>query len=181
MAVVVCNGLPKTGTHALLKCVELLGVPHARDHMEHGHWPHGYAPEGKHICIFRDPRNVLVSWVRFARNEAVSAGFLMAAIRAYYSGESFVAEAGMFTPYLSDPNALAVRFEDLLSDGGASVIAIAGFIGVPEIPDVYESIPGMTVTYTGALSVWQDHWTDQVDAVWQEEGGPQLLADWGYS
>lgn len=90
---VVCNGPRKAGTHLLLRCVEALGFPslpgiakpgrydakgygwnHDRDWLKNalnghcvlGHLPYRSRLSGHtHIVILRDPRNLVVSYMRW--------------------------------------------------------------------------------------------------------------------
>ena len=67
---ILVNGFPKSGTHALLKAVELLGIPVrseqidvAIDHAELNHLPYEEPRDrdDRFLFIKRDPRNVLIS------------------------------------------------------------------------------------------------------------------------
>ncbi len=73
---IICNGIPKSGGHLLVKCVELLGVPWKQAALDGtdprgeccvwGHWTRNTEdndypmPDGKHILIIRHPRNTLI-------------------------------------------------------------------------------------------------------------------------
>ena len=90
---VVCNGFPKTGTHALQRAVRLLGCKDTRQ----GHFPFHvvHVAQGQHIHICRDPRNALVSWVRWTNpprdvmRPDVMEGLLIGAIQGFRAGRSF--------------------------------------------------------------------------------------------
>jgi len=170
---IVCNGLPKTGTHALMKAVQLLG----RVDTEHAHSPTGVT--GQHIHICREPRNVLVSWVRFIRSE-VTQGFLIGAMQEYFEEGTFHDEYMAYSHWLNDAP-LSVRFEELIGDGGVTIQAVADYLQVPYLSDAYDHLPGLTVTYTGQLSNWRDHWTPEVESAWVTHGGPEIESVYGYA
>lgn len=182
---IICNGIPKSGTHALVKTVELLGIPWVQEgcagpHCIHGHFPASDPPpEGRHILIVRQPRNILVSWCRFTRS-TVTDGFLMAVMRKFWEGGAFYDAVVDFAGHTQNPDVLTIRFEDLLGNSN-TVVQIAGFIGVPVLPDTFENIPGLTQTYTGRLSNWRKHWNDRVEAAWVEHGGPEAERVFGYA
>jgi hypothetical protein len=171
MTGVYANGIPKSGTHALTKTIQLLGVA-----CELSHSPYASKPDGKTVCTFRNPRNILVSWLRFT-GQPVTQGMLIEQMQTF-EGEGIAAAGAKYTPYLTDPAVLCVHYEELWQDGGATVAQIASFLGVPVLDDCYDNIPGLTVSWTGSPSQWQDHWTDIVDAAWKEHGGEELEAAW---
>ena len=173
MSKIIANGLPKTGTHALNKTIQLLGVP-----SEIGHLTYAEKAEGKIICTFRNPRNVIISWLRFT-GRPVTQGMIIEQIRNY-GNIGIVNACAEYTPYLSDDSVLCVKYENLYTDGGKTVEEIADFLGVPVLDDCYPNIPGLTVTWTGKPSNWKEHWTDEVDKVWVKCGGPELEAAWKY-
>lgn len=171
MTGVYANGIPKSGTHALAKTIQLLGVP-----CEMAHEPYVSKPGGKTICTFRNPRNIIISWLRFT-GQPVTQGMLIETMQTFES-EGIAAAGSKYTPYLTDPDVLCVRYEDLYTDGGATVAQIADFLGVPVLDDCYPNITGLTMTWTGSPSQWQDHWTDAIGAAWKEYGGEELEAAW---
>ncbi len=205
---VICNGNVKAGRHALIKTVELLGIPW--DHQERGrpghcisgHWP-GHRPpppvtahllrkataredgkplpepDFKHIHIIRHPRNMLVSWVRFTRTD-VAPGYLIAAFKSYFEGRPIYDEFVGYRGWLNDPEVLNVRFEGLTSDDGETAQQIADFLDVPMLPDVVERRLGGTITWTGKLSNWEDHWSEIIDQAWGEARGPEIEEMFGY-
>ena len=84
MTGVYANGIPKSGTHALAKTIQLLGVP-----CEMAHEPYVSKPGGKTICTFRNPRNILVSWLRFT-GQPVTPRLLIEQMQAF-EGEGIAA------------------------------------------------------------------------------------------
>ena len=178
---VVCNGFPKTGTHALQRAVRLLGCKDTRQ----GHFPFHVA-QGQHIHICRDPRNALVSWVRWTNpprdvmRPDVMEGLLIGAIQGFRAGRSFYEEAMEFAHWLDDAP-LSIRFEELIGDGGVTVQAIADYLQVPHLPNAYFHLAGQTKTYTGALSDWRDHWNPDVEYAWEANGGHEIEEAFGYT
>lgn len=170
-----CNGIPKSGTHALEKAVQLLGQK-----TQHGHLPYSKKPSHTHILILRHPKNMLVSWVRFIRS-IVTQGFLIEAMSNYSQEDAgtFYDEFLAYKPYLTDKDTLVVKYEDLvLSD--ECIKKIADYLDVPYLDDAFDSLLGMTKTWTGRPSVWQEHWTDEVQKVWENINGPEIEKVWNY-
>ena len=58
--------------------------------------------------------------------------------------------------------------------------AIAAHLGVDYVDGAWEWLPGMTRTWHPEHSDWTRVWTPQVQAVFDEIGGPALLERWGY-
>lgn len=170
---VFCNGFPKCGNHALMKAVELLGVPGSVNHFAADE----KLPEGisSHIFIKRDPRNVIVSWLRF-HSDLVTPGKFLARFRRF-SDSSLSEEMSRYEGWLS--LAYVVRYEDLVRDDSA-MRGIAAMLGVPYIDGAWEQLENHTVTWNAVKSDFRSVWTPEVEAVWNEEGGRELLARWGY-
>lgn len=173
MTTPIINGFPKSGNHALLKACQLLGLPIPSVN----HLPYSKKTSGKHILIIRDPRNILVSKLRF-EGSRVTPGMVISKFRLF-DKKSLVEEMAEYEGWLTDPDTLVVKFEELVSD--PSIIKkIAEFVDTPYIEGAFEELPGLTRTWTGALSNYQDYWTQDVANVWDAEGGPELLKRWNY-
>ena len=166
------NGFPKSGCHALEKACQLLGQPCQVEHI-----PYGGVVGDKHIFIKRDPRNVVCSWLRFS-GQAVTPGMFITAFRQFQN-MSLVTDMAEYEGWLIDPNTLVVRYEDLIASA-TTMQSIALYLGVPYIVGAFEDLPGLTVTWFSNHSDYTTIWTADVNAVWQAEGGPELLARWGY-
>jgi hypothetical protein len=163
---ILVNGIPKSGTHALLKAVQLLGIPDDAVRLEH--LPFGLLPDGvnKHIYIIRHPRNVLVSYCRW-QNRPVAAGMLIGFMRSF-EGKSFADYWQTFSGWMTDPATFVVRYEALLANS-AVIAKIAAYLGVPCLVDAFANIPGLTPTWTGAPSDWSTVWNRDIDAEWQKD------------
>ena len=169
---VATSGFPKSGNHALVKATQLLGIPCQVEHIKFCE-----AVADKHVFIKRDPRNIICSWLRFNGNP-VTAGMFITAFRDF-QGRPLVDEMADFEGWLTDSNTLVVSYEALiLSD--AEVRRIAAYIGVPYIDGAFAALPGMTRTWFPEHSDYRTVWTPEVEAVWNAEGGPELLKRWGY-
>ena len=164
---ILCNGLPKSGTHALVKAVELLGCVDVRQ--DHIPYTEGLKVD-KHLYIQREPRNMLVSWVRFAY-PTVTKGYLIGAIKNYGSMKMSLPEAILrFDSWEHRKNVLVVEFESLI-ENDREMRRIAEYLEAPFLDDAFENLPGGTATWTGKLSRWEDYWCPEIDEIWNEYFG----------
>ena len=133
-----------------------------------------------HIHIRRDPRNVLMSMLRYTKR-TVSPGTFLTAFRSFeLSGStSLVDQMAGYEPWLSDPDTLNIKYEDLVSSD-AVMRAIATHIGVPYLDGAFEDLPGWTITWNDVPSDYTEVWTPLVQEAWAAEGGNELLERWGY-
>ena len=168
---VITNGFPKCGNHALVKAVELLGQPCLVEHTPYS------APIGQQVFIKRDPRNAVCSWVRFI-HKPVTPGMFITAFRQFQNAP-LITEMAEYEGWLSDPQTLVVRYEDLIASD-AEMRRIAAYLGVPYLADSFDELPGLTRTWHADHSDYQVIWTPEVESVWGSEGGPALLTRWGY-
>ena len=167
------NGFPKAGNHALVKACQLLGQPCSVEHIAYAGKPAG-------ACVFikRDPRNIVLSWLRF-QNQPVTPGMFITHFRTFQTA-SLVEEMAAYEGWLTDPDTLVVRYEDLIASD-APMRRIAAYLGVPYIDGAFEHLPGLTRTWHADHSDYAAFWTPGVEKVWRKEGGPELLARWGYA
>lgn len=165
----ITNGFPKSGNHALVKALQLLGQPCQVNHIKFGG-----VVEGPHIFIKRDPRNVICSWLRF-NGQPVTPGMFITAFRKFQE-RSLVEEMSEYEGWLTG---FAVRYEDLIASD-AEMRRIAEYLDVPYIEGAFEALPGMTRTWFADHSDYSAIWTPEVEAAWTAEGGNELLARWGY-
>lgn len=181
----IANGMPKTGTHALLKGMELLGIPASLAGPQDGfgymdHIPYSASPPaGKMVHIIRHPKNMLISWVRWVGNP-VTEGMLIGAIQSYNT-IGIAATLDAYQGWLSDANVHTVKYEDLVASAQA-LTDIATFLGVSYLVDAFANLPGLTETWTGSPSDYTTKaaWTANVDAAWTAAGIPARQAAFGY-
>lgn len=169
---VITNGFPKSGNHALVKAVQLLGLPCQVNHI-----PFGADLDSSHTFIKRDPRNIVCSWLRFY-GKPVTPGMFIAAFRDF-GGKPLVEAMAEYEGWLSDCLTHVVKYEELIASD-AVMREIAVNLGFPYIDGAFEALPGMTRTWFAEHSDYRTIWTPEVEAVWAAEGGPELLARWGY-
>ncbi len=156
----------------LAKAVQLLGVNCGPDHIEHGQ-----PISGPHVFIKRDPRNVVVSWLRFT-GKPVTQGMFISALGDFYQERTLVDSFSRYEGWLDDWGTLVTSFEALQSK--AELVRIAEYIGVPYLEDAYPALPGGTFSWTGKHSDYRDVWTPLVQKAWKDVGGDALMKRWGY-
>lgn len=179
---ILANGFPKHGNHALVKAMQLLGLPARVQHA------HDLQADARVAFIKRDPRNGLLSWIR-QQGYPQTPGMFIAHFRQFDMGADPTLEHPMagslpqvmqpFEHWLTDERAIVVSYEALTADD-AEMRRLADWAGVPYIADAFNWLPGMTKTWCADHSDWRKVWTPEVQAVWAAEGGPELLARWGY-
>lgn len=169
---VFCNGFPKSGNHALAKALELLGIP---AEVNHEPFPSERPNGAQHILIKRDPRDIVVSWLRFNR-QPVTPGTFIAAFRKFQQ-RSLVEEMMQFEGWLE--RAFVVPYESLIR-APALMQAMAKQLGTYYIDGAWENLPNHTSTWNAVRSDYREVWTSQVRETWSAEGGNELLMRWGY-
>lgn len=179
----LANGFSNSGTHALKKGMELLGLE-----VEHLHEPHhratGAKPlkfDGRMVVIYRHPRNVLVSSVR-ANAEPVTEGALIRMIRTFVRPSvtgPFARVYREYFPWRDDRRCLAVTYEQLVASE-QTLFDIAAHCETPYLESAFPNLPGLTRTWSGAPSNWADHWTPAVDEVWTASGVQAVQIEAGY-
>ena len=168
---VTTSGFAKAGNHALVKAVQLLGQPCEVTHVAY------VGPIGQHVFIKRDPRNIVCSWLRF-NGRPVTPGMFITALRLFQHA-SLVEELAAYEGWLTDPQTLVVSYEALIASD-AEMRRIAAYLDVPYLDDAFSELEGLTSTWFAQHSDYRAIWTPEVEAVWAAEGGPVLLARWGY-
>lgn len=186
---VIVNGMPKSGTHAVMAWLADMGLKRRpgtilpapmfkvravgveleaikRDFREGmfvlAHVPASRSLWAPTITVFRDPRNMLVSYCRHRMREDNIGISIPEAIRDYW-GQPFVPTYISYLPWRGLCTTL--RYEDLRPSNGARI---------------YEDHPRDWNTYTGCSSNWRDVWDGEAEDAWQEAGGPELLNRAGY-
>ena len=172
---ILANGFPKSGTHALVKAIALLG-----HEVQHSHTPYGddVSEYSHHVFIRRDPRNVILSKVR-SEGQRITQGMVIGKIRRWNDNdEPFAQVLARYAPWLTQAP-LVIRYEELIADESVLKL-IAKYLGVPYLGDAFRNLPGTTRTWNPEHSDYRVVWTPEVDAVWREQGGAAILQEWGY-
>lgn len=172
---VIASGHPKSGCHALVKALHLLGWPCQVEHREHDS-----GLVDRHVFIKRDPRNVAVSWVRWLK-QPVTEGTVIAAMRNIANTwKTLPASLAEYQGWLHQQNTLVVSYEALTASP-AELHRMAKYLGSTVPPDAWPNLLGGTETWSGQPSDWQSVWTPGIEQHWQSIGGAELLRTWGYA
>lgn len=173
-------GIPKSGTNALVKACKLVGL-RPSEHMHTANFR--LAEKHKVAYIYRNPRNVLISALRYRNHQSrymtsditeeklieCFFDFFNAPINCFYMG---------YARWMTS-QAHIVRFEDLIKDEN-ELIRLADYGGVERKHGLHGELFGGTNTWTGELSDWRKFWTDGIDKVWKEEGMEDIEKGLGY-
>lgn len=158
----------------------------------------------KVITIFRDPRNALVSAMRYKPAPATKGGehyfrgkyklsdkdrMLDLLRNGYNKFPTWAEYTRAFLPWLK--HGLAVRFETISTL--SALQAICGYLNVDGDIDYLadhligngKEIDGKPMyasdsTWSGKLSDWHDYWDDEIQAAFEATGCAALLKDLGY-
>lgn len=171
---IFANGVAKCGNHALVKAIELLGLNASVNHIPFAEHESEYEAI---VFIKRDPRNALMSWLRF-ENKPITQGTFIAGLSNFATCGDLVAEFDAYYPWLNC-GAHVVAYEDLIRDDVA-LRTLAGYLGVPYLEDAFANLPDHTLTWNPEHSDYRTIWTPAVQIAWSEAGGNALLERWGY-
>ena len=172
------TGIPKSGTNALWKACKLLNQKAMHIHTTDT----GLLDKMKVVYVYRNPRNVLVSAVRY-QNEQLRGmdqevtqeklrdsffNFFNARLDTMYDG---------YAPWL-DSSAYKVSLEAFLKND-QEMRRLAKYLGVG-YNNTWEQLPGDTYTYMEEKSDWRQHWGPEIDSLWEEFGMKGLEEILGY-
>ena len=169
-----CGGAPKSGTNLLLKAISLFNT---NDDVRKHHYgfdkPFPFEDDAHpQVQIIRNPRNTLISWVRFKslpRNNDTIIKSMELCIDYMNSHFDCIADDRWHT----------VRFEELLSDPKV-IEGIGEYLGLPLVENHFEKLWGDTSTFTNDLTDWKDWWTEEVNEAWTTKGGVELETKMNY-
>lgn len=199
---IVANGCPKSGTHALMRLLSLQGKqrcpgilkavsPHfgltlnptpadlnpitlsaardfSNDYFIHGHVRVAAAVQWlTFVTVKRDPRNVLVSYVRWTRKERGTTDVpdLCEAMDRFFS-HPFPKTYRAFLGW--EKYGTVLRYEDIAEQCASIDI------------DLYANSTTNRDTWTSAPSDWRNWWSERIEKKWRQIGGPDLVAEAGY-
>jgi len=145
---IMVTGAPKSGTHWVADLCRSCGWL-----VLHLHQPYCKGSVVPAVCVYRHPKNMLISMCRH-RGDEVNTGNLAQWMLNYYHGRDLVAVYGEYLGYSTHkgPNVFIINFEDLVA-------------GAPS-PD--------SATKTGSHSDWRDHWNGELEQCWRTIGGTEL-------
>jgi Sulfotransferase domain len=195
--VIVVNGVPKSGTHAVLALLDTFGLKRC---------PGTLLPLHDYYYVEAVPHLTMASLQAIPDN-----CYILAHVPALSSGQML--QGLKFITVFRDPRNCLVsycrhrkRVEDLNVSIAEAIRNYWGspFVGLYEsylgwrgksVVLRYEDLPGSVVgsgqgiykgsgtdwnTRTGAPSRWQAVWTEEDEAAWVKAGGPELLVKAGY-
>lgn len=119
------------------------------------------------VTIFRDPRNVLVSYARHQQRVHGNRISLVEALHDFL-GRPFMEVYRGFLPWRRG-RSLCLRYEDFP----------AGFAG--DGAGLYRHAKRDHNTWTGEPSNWREVWDYEIDHAWRNAGGWFLVRDAGYA
>ncbi len=143
-------------------------------------------PSPKLVIFLRDPRNRMVSMLRYKRPNAIAAesdGALAALLDGSKGGGNPIdfmrSWAGVWA---RRSDGLIVRFEELMADKLAQTERIKAYLDAPGEPQAAVDYTfGKSGTWTGRHSRWQEWFGPLSRAVWLRRGGQTLQHMMGYS
>lgn len=168
----IINGFYKSGNNALRKACELLGVE-----MPINHIPYADNPGGPCIFIKRDPRNVIVSMIRFRQLQVTVENFQ--ALATNFNTDTVANEFATYHGWLNDTNTTVVRYEDLIANDTCMKL-LAKTLNVAYPINAFANLEGLTFSYNAVHSDFTTVMTPDLATWWESVGGNSLVADWGY-
>jgi len=230
---ILCNGLPKSGTNLLLKLYGLIGLENngviirkyspednfscskfenekirisinlseAVDFNEtyfcHGHLVfdnYSFLETHKVVTIFRDPRDVIISTIRdpkqrLPKNQTMDQlieHLLINGPTPYVknSKRNWVEYYRLYLPWINKGN--FIFFDDLKNISQIKNLLPSYNINEEIVQHLFSSgkmLPNgkeayiERSTWSGEHSKWKDYWSKEIDLVWNNIGGQELLDD----
>ena len=193
---VVPNG---DGTKRQEPIHEVLGLP--KDNFIHAHLCYGGdlpIAGAKMIFIHRNPRDAAISMLRTGKAglREDKAALLTLIQQGCFGYGPWARAWGHFMCWTVVPWVLSVRFDEICTDGGATVANMAAYLGLKDIdaPRIAKGLYGHgkrfegqdvykgDSTWTGEHSSWRTcgYWDEQVEDVWDQSGGTKIEQIHGY-
>lgn len=173
--------LPKAGNNVTEKACKLLGLSPAH----HKHTANYHLAEtNKVIYTYRNPRNVLVSAVKYLNSQVrgmdsnITEDKLIDQFFDFFNC-SLPYTYRAFAPW-HKTSACIIKFEDLITKK-EEMNKIADYMGVKHCSDaIFAQLYGSSPTWSGKLSEWELVWTEKLDHYWKEEGMVEIEQGLGY-
>ena len=168
----ILNGIPKSGNHALKKACALLGVD-----LRVNHIPCAEKVSGQYLMIIRHPKNMACSMLQENSGQVTPVGLRYGLPYCYPDGLKKISDD--YLDWLTDADTTVVRYEDLTQSDQA-MRDLAVLLGVPYVEGAWEKLPGETATWSRHPSDWSRIWSDQTQAWWEANHGPEMEVVYGY-
>lgn len=197
---VIANGCPKSGTHALMEWLQRMGLKRAPGIVKaepgrstlrvygtpadpepvtaaevlegrpgwfiHGHLqPVKDVGDATVITVVRDPRNVLVSYVRWWNSLNEKQTTLLETLGAFFDDSDY--------PFLD-------IYRDFLGWAGRGPIMRYEHMPRVKLPGVYNGASANHSTWNDEPSDWRSAWSDDIEREWLRRGGARALIEAGY-
>ncbi|MBB3995900.1 hypothetical protein GGR95_003566 [Sulfitobacter undariae] len=147
----------------------------------------------RHVFLYRNLRNSIVSSMRFVEQQQLALGLSVAsqqtqAERLYNyiskQGDSFFVNAGHQVGWLSCDAVSKFRFEDIVESTCATkeLLNACGWEGSRAKVEAIRAcaIGERTRTSTGKNSDWNEYWSDEIEKIFVSSGAQQLNIQMGY-
>lgn len=144
-----------------------------------------FIPSAKCIVFLRDPRNIVVSHMRYKNagiDTAKADKRLLRLLTKHHGGDGPIEHMTKWAKrWMACEGALVVRFETLIAERQSEVTRIRDYLGVGDVDAAITYAFGTSVTYTGRHSQWREWFGPQSLEAWKTNGGPDLVRLMGYS
>lgn len=181
MSDLIVVGIPKSGNNLAEKACKLLNLdPVGYRHTANYH----LADSNKIIYVYRNPRNVLISALRYRNHQRRGDEDIITQdklIDVFYDffNSSLSSVYRAYAPWM-ESKACIVKFEDLLKSKD-EMNKIATFMNVNLCTDKqFKQLYGESPTWSGKLSKWEPVWGEEIDRIWNEEGMVEIEKGLGY-
>lgn len=150
-------------------------------------------PGHKVAFIYRHPRDILISDVRFnlvrfdwQNGSEPGVNAVQRMLLSRYTMARAIERCNAFQGWLRKAD-IAVRFEDFVADPAVTARAISSALGITEVDPLSvmgDRTPWITReyrgTWSGRHSTWSDYWDRSIDKRWRKMCGPDVESLYGY-